>query len=539
MQVAAPTPNGTRSRGRHETGLPHNADAEASILGGILIRNEVLAELEDLEPDAFFDQRNAIVFRAMRELQAAGRPIDVVTVELEIERFDRTYETHKLEAIGGVAYLGQLALRVPTADNVVAYANTVKLLHRHRQALVALSTALERARTWPHEPEELISEVAGELQRIEADHVSTTRAKKARWTVPIIEYLGDTEPDDDDSEDWIIRDLIPRGEPFMWGGPMKSGKTWAALDLCIAIATGSSWLEFENTLRRPARVLGIFREDNKRRLHKRLWELTRPRGITPHHAAIVENLRISRESLRLPDARDQRRFVDEIKAFGADFVLIDNLTRVMVGDANSTRDAAAFTQAWTLVGDETGASVGFLHHTRKPMGDQKAIDPFETLRGSGDFGATARNVIITTPLRSETEKLSEVRMRGNLDLRREGFTLAFERVRLLDRWHARLVDRGEIDQVREEVKGAAKEAKEARKKAEFEAETQRRRAKAVEIASKNGSITARQLANEFGLASERGKIAETLNDLVREGVLVQVGRKGYELASANRQEGLL
>ena len=129
-----------------ESALPHNLDAEQSILGGILLQPAVLRDLAELTPDDFFDLRNKVVFAAMRALEAAGKPIDVVTVELEIEKFDRTYETNKLDAIGGVGYLGVLAGRCPTANNVVEYAETVRLLHRHRQAQVALISALDRAR---------------------------------------------------------------------------------------------------------------------------------------------------------------------------------------------------------------------------------------------------------------------------------------------------------------------------------------------------------------------------------------------------------
>jgi replicative DNA helicase len=53
------------------------------------------------------------VFEAMRNLEAAKKPIDVVTLEVEIEQHG------KLEAFGGAAYLGELALKVPTVDNVV------------------------------------------------------------------------------------------------------------------------------------------------------------------------------------------------------------------------------------------------------------------------------------------------------------------------------------------------------------------------------------------------------------------------------------
>ena len=48
--------------------LPHNLDAEASILGGVLLRNEVLTQLDTLEVEDFYDMRHKIVFGAIRAL---------------------------------------------------------------------------------------------------------------------------------------------------------------------------------------------------------------------------------------------------------------------------------------------------------------------------------------------------------------------------------------------------------------------------------------------------------------------------------------
>src|SRR3990167_3833060 len=106
--------------------LPHNLDAEASILGGVLLRNEVLINLESVEVDDFYDMRHKVIWQAIRNLEAASKPIDVVTLENEIDK------QGKLDAIGGVGFLGELTLRVPTADNVVAYAEIVTDKHQAR-----------------------------------------------------------------------------------------------------------------------------------------------------------------------------------------------------------------------------------------------------------------------------------------------------------------------------------------------------------------------------------------------------------------------
>ena len=118
--------------------LPHNLDAEASILGGVLLRNEVLTQLDTLEVEDFYDHKHKVVFQAIRNLEAAARPIDVVTLENEIAK------AGKLEAIGGVAFLGELTLRVPTVENVMAYAEIVTDKHQARKLMLAAGEISEK-----------------------------------------------------------------------------------------------------------------------------------------------------------------------------------------------------------------------------------------------------------------------------------------------------------------------------------------------------------------------------------------------------------
>jgi len=140
--------------------LRHNLDAEASILGGVLLQNDVLLELDRLEVDAFYDLRHRVVFAAMRNLQAREKPIDPVTLVTEIER------NGKLEAIGGIAFLGELALKVPTPTNVVHYAETVEKLYATRRLALVCSDVLERCYDPDCEPEELLERAQAEVSRL-------------------------------------------------------------------------------------------------------------------------------------------------------------------------------------------------------------------------------------------------------------------------------------------------------------------------------------------------------------------------------------
>lgn len=166
--VNAPHPIDALDRQAQRRPLPHDLECEASILGGIILRNDLLADI-GLEINDFYHLPHKVVFEAMRNLEAADRPIDVVLLEHEIEKRDKT------EALSGNAgdFLLQLALRVPTPDNVLHYRDTVLQLSRNRRAIIELSSATERAYNWPHDPSELIPEIAAQLTRI-AESVPST-----------------------------------------------------------------------------------------------------------------------------------------------------------------------------------------------------------------------------------------------------------------------------------------------------------------------------------------------------------------------------
>lgn len=130
------------------------------MLGGILLRNEVLALLSELETDDFYSMAHKIVFQAVRVLEAKAQPIDVVTIESEVNRVG------KLEAIGGVGFLGELALKVPTIENVEAYAKLVIDCRIQRDVMLRLSDIIESGYTGEKDGNALIQDATLALMTI-------------------------------------------------------------------------------------------------------------------------------------------------------------------------------------------------------------------------------------------------------------------------------------------------------------------------------------------------------------------------------------
>ena len=75
---------------------------------------------------------------AVRALEDASKPIDEVTLDAQLQSMG------KLEAVGGMAYIAQLGLRVPTADNVVAYTEIVRDHSQARKLILASADIVEK-----------------------------------------------------------------------------------------------------------------------------------------------------------------------------------------------------------------------------------------------------------------------------------------------------------------------------------------------------------------------------------------------------------
>jgi replicative DNA helicase len=95
-------PPETATAPAHRT-LPHNLEAERSVLGAILIDNEsmnVAAAMIDAK--AFFRNAHQRIFDKMLDLSERGQPIDLVMLKEELERGG------DLEEVGGPAYTALL-----------------------------------------------------------------------------------------------------------------------------------------------------------------------------------------------------------------------------------------------------------------------------------------------------------------------------------------------------------------------------------------------------------------------------------------------
>mgnify|MGYP000919131720 FL=1 len=100
---------------------PQNVDAEMSVLGGMMLSKDAIADvIEILRATDFYRPAHASVYDVVVELFGRGDPADAVTVGAELKR------KGELERIGGLPYLHTLVATVPTAANAAYYAGIVR-----------------------------------------------------------------------------------------------------------------------------------------------------------------------------------------------------------------------------------------------------------------------------------------------------------------------------------------------------------------------------------------------------------------------------
>ncbi len=137
---------------------PQNIDAEKSLLGAVLIDEEVLADVtEHVKPQDFYDKNHALIFGAMVRLFEKHRPVDLLTLTDELKRKD------ELEVIGGSAFLTELTNYVPTAAHAAAYAEMVAQKAVRRRLIRASGDITELGYDESTTTQELLEKAEAEL----------------------------------------------------------------------------------------------------------------------------------------------------------------------------------------------------------------------------------------------------------------------------------------------------------------------------------------------------------------------------------------
>jgi len=145
--------------------LPHNDDAEQSVLGAILIDKEAISAVsETLRSSQFYNDINGLIFQAMLDLSEARKPIDLVTLTSELKKkkvMDKIPEN----------YLTELVDVVPTAANVQSYAMMVHDAYAKRSLITTGTDIAEMGYEENKEVNEILDKAESSLFSIAQGHL--------------------------------------------------------------------------------------------------------------------------------------------------------------------------------------------------------------------------------------------------------------------------------------------------------------------------------------------------------------------------------
>ncbi len=149
-----------------ERTLPHNLEAERSVLGAILVHNDAFnLAAQVIDSKDFFRDAHRRIFDKMVALNERGGAIDFVTLKEELAR------AGELDEVGGPAYVASLADGVPRATNVEYYARIVKEKSTLRDLIYAANKILTNAYEAEQEPDIILDEAESSIFSVADDRL--------------------------------------------------------------------------------------------------------------------------------------------------------------------------------------------------------------------------------------------------------------------------------------------------------------------------------------------------------------------------------
>lgn len=213
------------------------------------------------------------------------------------------------------------------------------------------------------------------------------KATFAEWQ-EWIESVTDDLPDSDNLEDvWddlpdlapsLIGGVLRQGHKMLLAGPSKAGKSYALIELVIAIAEGRSWLGFDCA---KGKVLYVNLELDRASCLHRFRDVYDRLGWKPAGLRNIDIWNLRGKSIpmdKLAPKLIRRALKKDYIA-----VVIDPIYKIITGDENSADQMAAFCNQFDKVCTELGCAVIYCHHHSK--GNQGGKRSMDRASGSGVF----------------------------------------------------------------------------------------------------------------------------------------------------------
>ncbi|OMF04021.1 DNA primase [Paenibacillus amylolyticus] len=213
------------------------------------------------------------------------------------------------------------------------------------------------------------------------------RASWAEWH-EWIEGVNDDLPDPESLTDYwdnmpvlappLIHGVLRQGHKMLMAGPSKAGKSFALIELSIALAEGDKWLGWQCT---KGKVLYVNLELDRASALHRFKDVYQALGLPPKNIGNIDIWNLRGKTVPMDKLAPKLIRRSAKKDYIA--VIIDPIYKVLTGDENSADQMAHFTNQFDKVATELGASVIYCHHHSKgSQGGKKSMD---RASGSGVF----------------------------------------------------------------------------------------------------------------------------------------------------------
>jgi DNA-binding MarR family transcriptional regulator len=360
--------------------LPHNPDAERSILGGILVAglndatraaHAVAEAAETIHSGDFFDARHERLFRRLVGMVAAAKPIDTITV------FDELQSSGELEETGGAVYLSSLTDGMPAATNIAYYAQIVLKKSRLRQAIHAAEKIQTLAFDDKANPEDILSGLSDTVKNLTPTagkpkigangHVAYSYLEFMAAQFPMREQLVEVSNDKGES----IGGLIPAGGTVIVFSMPHHLKSYFTTALALACTTAGKKLG-RLLVKKPIRTLLVQMEDPPGELKDRIQKLTDPNDFDSSNFYVIPRWdhNGNRIEVQLPNDACVKWLLGEIEHFKADLVILDVVRRVTAIDLNSPKDSSSFLEAVDRLREaSTNPAIMLVHHENRREAD--------------------------------------------------------------------------------------------------------------------------------------------------------------------------
>lgn len=177
----------------------------------------------------------------------------------------------------------------------------------------------------------------------------------------------------------LISGVLRQGHKMILAADSKSGKSFAMIELAIALVEGAKWLDRFQC--RQSRVLFINLEIDEPSFYKRIIDVYKGLGIQPNHLREFFTLNLRGKVAPMTDLTPS--IINKALKYNADVIILDPIYKVMCGDENSASDMAKFVNEFDKICREAGCTFIYTHHHSK--GEQAFKASQDRMSGSGVF----------------------------------------------------------------------------------------------------------------------------------------------------------